>query len=225
MKIISYVVFVLLICDCSQVSSTQGEAVSAKEIQPELVKRLEEMVKVDTEIQAYFGAHLQDIPADVLEKKQDSVFRSNGELAKQIFKENGFPAYDIVGEAGSDNFWIVVQHSDYDIAFQEQVLAKMKEEVLQKNASPQKYAYLVDRVRKNKGLKQLYGTQITHAANMWAIPEPLEDSLSVNERRKEMGLESIEEYLNGYMSMHFDMNADFYAGKGIKSPFAYPLKE
>jgi len=196
-----------------------------KEIQPELVSKLEEMVKADTKIQEYFGTHLKDISADVLKRKQDSVFRRNGELAKQIFEENGFPGYDIVGEAGSDNFWILVQHSDYDIDFQEKVLAKMKEEVLQKNASASKYAYLVDRVRKNKGLKQLYGTQITHAANMWAIPEPLADSLSVNQRRKEMGLESIEHYLNGYMSMHFEMNADYYSEKGIKSPFSYSLKE
>ena len=60
---------------------------------------------------------------------------------------------------------------------------------------------------------------------MWAIPKPLADSLGVNERREAIGLESIEEYLNGYMEMHFEMNSAYYESIGAKKACAYELGE
>ena len=43
----------------------------------------------------------------------------------------------------------------------------------------------------------------------------------MNERRKSIGLEPIEEYLNGMSEMHFEMNKDYYTSKGITKPTLY----
>lgn len=192
---------------------------------PALKKELAEMTKVDQEVQMNFLQRLPEVPEEVLAQKRDSVFEANGERCKEIFRSVGFPGIDRVGEDGAQNFWLLVQHCDYDPAFQKKVLEDMKKQVDRKNASSEDYAYLYDRVRVNSGEKQWYGTQLTHAENMWAIPKPLADSLEVNERREAIGLESIEEYLNGYMKMHFEMNSAYYESIGAKEAFAYELVE
>jgi hypothetical protein len=56
------------------------------------------------------------------------------------------------------------------------------------------------------------------------MPRPLQDSLTVNARRKEMGLQPIEEYLNGMSDMHFEMNKAGYTKKGITKPKLYTIK-
>jgi len=153
---------------------------------------------------------------------KDSVYRTHQKRLDQIFKENGYPGYDLVGKEGEKNFWLMVQHSDFDPQFQQQVLNKLEVEVKKGNADSKNYALLVDRVRVNTGNKQIYGTQVTYdTENCQAIPMPLEDSASVNERRKKVGLEPIEEYLNNMSNIHFEMNKDIYLKKGITQPKLY----
>ncbi len=191
----------------------------------ELQKELAEMAKVDQEVQMNILQNMDVVPEEILAHKRDSVFKANGERGKEIFRGLGLPGIDRVGEKGAKNFWLLVQHCDYDPAFQKNVLEAMKGEVERENASSEDYAYLYDRVRVNAGEKQWYGTQLTHAENMWAIPKPLADSLSVNPRREAIGLESIEAYLNGYMEMHFEMNQAYYESIGATEAFAYELLE
>ena len=90
---------------------------------------------------------------------KDSVFASNYAKASFMFSLSGYPGYDRVGEEGSHNFWMIVQHSDSWPEFQKEVLVAMGKEVKRNNAAPADYAYLIDRVRINAGQKQVYGTQ------------------------------------------------------------------
>lgn len=137
-------------------------------------------------------------------QKRDSIWaiingidkKNNTELKQIIKKLDRFPGYDIVGEQGAKDYWLLVQHQDHDTAFQKQVLSLMNAAVDNKNAPAEYYAYLVDRVRLNCGQKQLYGTQCwDNADKTHIIPRPLEDSLNVNIRRAQMGMETIELYL------------------------------
>jgi len=50
----------------------------------------------------------------------------------------------------------------------------------------------------------------------------MRDSLLVNQRRQEIGLEPIENYLNWMSQMHFDMYKAVYMKKGIKAPKLLP---
>lgn len=125
-----------------------------------------------------------------------AIDKENNAVLKSILKQYGFPGYKVAGIEGSDNFWLLTQHQDEDTAFQNAVLALMKKAVDAKDATPSKYAMLVDRVLVNTGKKQLYGTQfiLNKEQNIFQ-PHPVEDSLNVNARRAAMGLPTLEENL------------------------------
>ncbi|MEO6523969.1 MAG: DUF6624 domain-containing protein [Mucilaginibacter sp.] len=153
----------------------------------------------------------------------DSVFASNERRLQNVFDRYGFPGYALVGKMGSNHFWLMTQHCDHDVAFQEKILAAMQVHVARQNADAKNFAYLTDRVRINTGRKQLYGTQVTYNLNSCqATPKRLADSLTVNKRRKEIGLEPIEAYLNWMSKIHFEMNKAVYEKKGIHQPKLIP---
>ncbi|MCX6303998.1 MAG: hypothetical protein NT040_03430 [Bacteroidetes bacterium] len=125
--------------------------------------------------------------------KTDSL---NYLVIKPLFDKYGYPGYDQVGDQSSHNFWLLVQHADFHPDFQESVLVKMKAEADKGNASLKDYAYLYDRVKVNSGKFQLYGTQMTlDSLQMSYKPDPVADPEKLNERRKQVGLSTIEDYI------------------------------
>jgi len=142
------------------------------------------------------------------ESMKDSIYRANQNRVSEILKEVGYPGFDKVGKAGESNFWVIVQHSDFNPEFQEKVLELMKEEVKKGNANASQIALLTDRIKINRNQKQVYGTQVSYNfITGEAFPLPTEDLENVNARRIEMGLEPIEEYLAGMTQMHMEMNS------------------
>ena len=115
----------------------------------------------------------------------------------------------------------MVQHCDSDPDFQSRVLEKLKIEVDNKNANGGDYGYLVDRVKINTGEQQIYGTQVSYNSLGQAYPKSLADSVDVNRRRSEIGLEPIEDYLNIMTQMYFEMNKEYLKGLGITKPTFY----
>lgn len=144
---------------------------------------------------------------------KEKIFQSNYEEVKTIYEKYGFPGIDKVGEKGSNNFWLMVQHFDFDVEFQEEVLKKMKKEVQRKNTNPANYAYLRDRVNINKGLKQEFGTQVDYSfenQRVKAFPKNgLIDSANVDMNRKQYNLEPLKDYLNSMMRLNYEMNKEF----------------
>ncbi|MEI6766972.1 MAG: DUF6624 domain-containing protein [Bacteroidota bacterium] len=126
-------------------------------------------------------------------------------ILKQIFAKYGFPNYDLVGQEGSRNFWLLVQHQDAIPSFQDSVLLKMKIEVDAKKASGANYAYLVDRVNLHNGRLQVFGTQLEYNSDntSFIIPKGVIDPDKLNERRKSVGLNSIEDYIKQANSLFF----------------------
>lgn len=141
---------------------------------------------------------------------KDSIFRSNRKAVGEIYKKYGFLGFDKVGEKGANDFWLLVQHFDFDVEFQEEILKKMKKEVKLKNASSYDFAMLTDRVAINKGEKQIFGTQVEYKEDMRVYPKiGLIDSVNVDKRRKEYGLEPLKEQLNSHMKMMYEINKEF----------------
>jgi hypothetical protein len=93
------------------------------------------------------------------------------------------------------------------LKFQKDVLKLMKKELKNKKADSKNYAYLTDRVNINSGKAQIYGTQVEYK-NRTAIPKKLKDPTTVNERRKEVGLDPLENYLDIMTQMHSQMNPE-----------------
>lgn len=189
-----------------------------------LADELKKMAELD-QIAAFVPqGKYKDWSAERWDAFKDSVFTNQQKRVKEIFDRHGFVGIDLAGEEGSLHFWLIVQHSDHDPEFQRKVLQKMKREVDRQNASASNYALLVDRVRVNTGRPQLYGTQVTFNTDTGqAYPKDLEDSTHVNERRKSVGLDPLEEYLNLMTEMHFEMNKKQYLDKGLTGPKLYKV--
>lgn len=101
----------------------------------------------------------------------------------------------------------MIQHADSDLEFQEKMLKIIKEEAKNGNVDADDFAHLMDRVQLAKQKPQVYGTRLDYNTDSGqAFPEKLIDSVNVNERRENLGLESIEEYLNKSTKLHFQMN-------------------
>jgi hypothetical protein len=114
----------------------------------------------------------------------------------EIFDEHGWPGHDLVGEQGSTAAWVIAQHSDLDLAFQERALELLAEAVAEDDASPGDLAYLTDRVAVAKGEPQTYGTQIRCEKKKPVPPTPIADPAAVDELRAEAGLEPLDAYLD-----------------------------
>ncbi len=158
------------------------------------------------------------------EKYKDSVFTSHKMRVEKMFNKYGFLGYNKVGEGGSKNFWLIVQHCDKFPDFQMKVLNAMDKEVKEDNANSNNYAYLYDRVEANAGRKQLFGTQVDYEVNTTGRAFPkygLVDSINVDKIRKEYGLEPLKDYLNRMTTMHFEMNKEHYQKMGHTKPNLY----
>ncbi len=218
----------LLLCiiGCKTTSSEKKEIQKKVVFNQSLADELKRMAKID-QIAAYIPqGEYKKMSEQKWNAFKDSVFTTHQKRLKEIFDMHGFVGYDLAGEEGSNNFWVMVQHSDHNLDFQKKVLKKMKIEVDQKNALSSNYGLLVDRVKINSGEKQIYGTQITYNLKTGqAYCKNLADSLHVNKRRASIGLKPLEEYLNSMTEMHFEMNKKYYTQIGITKPNLYKINK
>lgn len=131
-----------------------------------------------------------------ISKKMIQVDSSNYHELKKILEQFGFPGYDLVGKDGSGSFWLLIQHQDEHPDFQIFVLDLMEKEVKNENASKANFAYLTDRVKVNTQQEQVYGTQMELNEDETSYqPKKCIDTQNLNQRRLEMGLPPIEEYI------------------------------
>lgn len=161
-----------------------NEGAPGKIIYPQIAAELKAMVEVDQDMRE---KNLQDDGV-----WDEGVDKRNTEKLKEIVAKIGWPIRSKVGEEGMQNAWLLVQHADRDKDFQIYCLELMKAESTGE-VDRKRIAYLEDRIRVNHGKLQLYGTQFIDHEGIFG-PRPIEDEEHVNERRAEMGMESIEEY-------------------------------
>ncbi len=140
--------------------------------------------------------------------KEDEIKRTNQEYElkiRAIIKKIGWPTISKVGREASFKAWLLVQHHSEE--FQKESLELM-EKVYAENMSeidPQNIAYLKDKILVRQNSKQLYGTQAKKASDGKFYIFPIEDRAHVNERRKAVGLNTLEEYMNGDLFQGFNL--------------------
>ncbi|MDE1975358.1 MAG: hypothetical protein KGI49_02510 [Patescibacteria group bacterium] len=117
-------------------------------------------------------------------------------LLKSIISKHGWPTIQDFGKEASEGAWLLAQHADHDLKFQERCLGMMNEAFDDKPESvSRKYiAYLTDRVLVNSGKKQRFGTQFKRNTDGSLALYPVVNRNGVNRLRKQYGLESISEY-------------------------------
>jgi len=207
-KLINSILVTLFLTSCATQLTVDQKA--------DINKQLEEMVITD------------QVAASRWEDKwvmyKDSVFTNHKIRVEKMFKDYGFLGFDKIGEDGSNNFWLIVQHCDKFPEFQKEILKEMDKEVKNKNADPNNFAYLYDRVQVNAGQKQKFGTQIDYDVETTGRAFPkvgLIDSINVDKNRQEYSLVPLKEYLNQMTEMHYEMNKERYEKMGIVKPNLY----
>lgn len=114
---------------------------------------------------------------------------------KNILDGRGWLGEDVVGWEGNQTLFLVIQHAG--LSDQLQYLAMMRAAVRKGDASPGDLAMLEDRVALRQGKKQIYGSQLKKEISSGEyFLLPLEDPDHVDQRRAEMGLEPMQEYLS-----------------------------
>jgi hypothetical protein len=116
---------------------------------------------------------------------------------KKIVTEYGWPTIKMVGKKASKNAWLLVQHADLDVQFQEKCLDLIQKEfdLNKENIDPSNIAYLTDRVMVNSKKKQMYGTQFRSDANGKLKSLPIQSLRLVDQLRKKLGMNTVAEYL------------------------------
>jgi len=219
MRLVLMGLLVLSGCRATSSRDVSGEPDRIEEVAAELIGLAEEDQKYEQIV-------LQGkVPADregfFATKARLMVER--GERCEAIFDEIGFPDYEMVGKDASEAFWLLVQHTDSDPEFQERVVEAMRPAVDRGAADGLNLAFLTDRVLVNTGRGQKYGTQVDyeHAIGR-AFPKLLDAPELVDERRDEVGLEPLAEYMNSMCEIYFMMNRKQLGERGVEAAYQYP---
>lgn len=148
----------------------------------QLYQHAEEKFGRDSEEMQYFWQ---------LVGEQDSI---NEQAVIAIIDERGWVGKSVVGGKANMVLWLVIQHAP--LATQEKYLPMLKASVLKGESSGSHLALLEDRILMRNGKPQTYGSQITmDEATGKQIVYEIKDPAYVNQRRAEVGLGPIQDYV------------------------------
>lgn len=122
----------------------------------------------------------------------------NQELVISIIEKCGMPTLKEVDQRRMDAIWLGLQHSTKEI--RKKYFPQVEKAVKNGDLSKGQYALMKDRMLMDEGKPQIYGSQIENGKLY-----ELENPKTVNERRKEMGMEPIEDYLK-HFNIQFNPN-------------------
>lgn len=128
---------------------------------------------------------------------QDILKRDSINLIKvnTILKSHGWPDKKLIGERGTTTLFLVIQHADQNT--QEKYLPMIKKAMAANNLPKSQYAMFYDRLVLRRGEKQLYGTQLAMSKeHKTPYVLPLENPENVDQRRAQMGLNTMQENFN-----------------------------
>ncbi len=134
--------------------------------------------------------------SDLADRLEQLEYRQSQRL-ERIFEllDGRWPSVDLVGAEASRAALIVAQHIDSYRGVQRRALRLLKKAVRNEKAPRSWVAFLTDRVRLSGGHPQLYGTQVNIDGGE-VVPRPIVDPETLDERRMEMGLDPMDQYLN-----------------------------
>lgn len=131
--------------------------------------------------------------------KSSAVDSENTSDLKELLKIYNWFRISEFGSKTDNQAWLLVQHADQDHEFQESILKTLEALWPLGETKPSNYAYLYDRVASSFGdpskkKAQRYGTQ-GHCVGpgLWE-PWLIENPEKVDELRKSVGLDSMEDY-------------------------------
>lgn len=173
------------------------ETVTNKELQLELIKMYinDQYARSNlmTEMLEKYNLKKNEVVIDSFGISTDVT---NTKRLKEIIKEYGFPTKEMVGRDAMRGIFFIIQHSDRDQDWQKSQLENIEKAVKEGSMDGQSYAYLYDRIKRNSGEKQKYGTQFAKVdpVNRTVKLGEVEDVENLDQRRMEIGMMPIEMY-------------------------------
>jgi hypothetical protein len=126
-------------------------------------------------------------------EQMKELHNDNALVLNDIINIIGYPTIDKVGKEANEAAWLVIQHSIEQPSFMKKCAKLLEKEVSESKADPRSLAYLKDRIAVFEGKPQLFGTQFDWDKNRNLSPIMFDDLTKVNERRKSIGLNTLEE--------------------------------
>lgn len=166
---------------------------------PALRKQINGMTITDQRLRF---ARIQAVSKEEKRKLNRDIHLSdsaNRVQAQSIIRRYGWPKMSAIGKDGQNNLWLIVQHADDDVLFQQTALAAMQQLKGTREINPENYAFLYDRVQCNLNYKQLYGTQVNWSEHGKASGfRSIAHEDGVDQRRKAIGLLPLRIYALTY---------------------------
>ncbi len=129
----------------------------------------------------------------IVPTRVEAIDRAHRPILERIHQEYGWPKISLVGKEATNEFWLLVQHQEVEL--QRAWLPELERAVAAHDASRSNYAYLYDRVMKESGKPQHWGTQATcHDGK--ALMDPVDDPAGLAGRRRELFMQPIDQYLD-----------------------------
>ncbi len=126
-------------------------------------------------------------------EEMEQLHNRNAEILNEILNSIAYPTIDKVGEEASEAAWLVIQHSIGRPDFMKKCVQLLENAVAENKAKPINLAYLTDRIAVFEGKPQRFGTQFDWDENGKLSPNHFDDLSKVNQRRKSIGLNTLEE--------------------------------
>lgn len=160
---------------------------------PELAKELWRMKIKD---QAFY--YHEDLAENKLCKSaiwelKRKINEQNLERLEEIIEEYGWPKQSEVGGMAAGTVFLIIQHADLET--QKKYLPIMTEAANNNEAQWSSLAMLIDRINMREGKPQIYGSQIRGSDDGTLEVYEIENPEYVNQRRTEVGLGPIEDYV------------------------------
>jgi VWFA-related protein len=204
--IIRLVLAVMALTSCAVWAGAQSKCLSPDEVKTMLArvnslgnvafdkKLRDELLKLagKTQTLIYNGVE-NDLSNDAFNKRVDEARSQNNARLCKILKEFGWPTSALVGKDGVAATLYLLRNSrrlDLQTDLLPVVIAAVKKGEAQKSD----VAELVDRMRVDAGMKQLFGTQVK-VINGFLVLTPIEAESQVDDRRKQFGMPPLAGHL------------------------------
>lgn len=128
-------------------------------------------------------------------EEMKKLHNENAKIVDNIINSIGYPTIDKVGKEANDATWLIIQHAIEQPEFMRKCAVLLKNAVNEHKADPKSLAFLTDRIAVLEEKPQLYGTQFDWDDAGKLSPNCFDDLSKVNERRKSIGLNTMEEQI------------------------------
>lgn len=125
--------------------------------------------------------------------EMEQIQIDNSVKLNEIINIIGYPTMVKVGKKANEAAWLIIQHAISQPRFMKKCAELLSYEVSQKKADPKQLAYITDRIAVFEDKLQLFGTNFDWDENGELNPNKYDDLIKVNQRRKSIGLNTLEE--------------------------------